>query len=47
MKDDELKLITDFVDLLDRCLALDPARRLSAREALLHPFLAVGGVGAA
>ena len=39
MKDDERKLFTSFVDLLDRCLALDPARRIMPKEALVHPFL--------
>lgn len=27
-----------FADFLNRCLALDPARRLSVREALKHEF---------
>ncbi|PFH53527.1 hypothetical protein AMATHDRAFT_54690 [Amanita thiersii Skay4041] len=39
LKDDENKLITSFIDLLDKCLALDPARRISPREALAHPFI--------
>lgn len=39
MKDDESKLLTSFVDLLDKCLALDPARRITPKEALTHPFL--------
>ena len=39
MKEDERKLLTSFVDLLDRCLALDPARRITPKEALVHPFL--------
>jgi serine/threonine-protein kinase PRP4 len=39
MRDDELKLLTSFVDLLEKCMMLDPARRLSPREALLHPFI--------
>lgn len=39
MKDDERKLLTSFVDLLDRCLALDPSRRIMPKEALVHPFL--------
>lgn len=39
LRDDELKLLTSFVDLLDKCLALDPARRITPREALLHPFV--------
>ena len=40
MKDDELKLLLGFVDLLEKCLQLDPARRLSPRDALMHPFVA-------
>ena len=39
MNDDERKLLTSFVDLLDRCLALDPTRRITPKEALVHPFL--------
>ncbi|KIK69712.1 hypothetical protein GYMLUDRAFT_151273 [Collybiopsis luxurians FD-317 M1] len=39
MKDDETKLLTSFIDLLDKCLALDPARRITPREALVHPFI--------
>jgi len=39
MKEDERKLLTSFVDLLDRCLVLDPARRITPKEALVHPFL--------
>ncbi|KAI0045783.1 kinase-like protein, partial [Auriscalpium vulgare] len=38
LKDDERKLLTAFVDLLDKCLALDPARRITPKDALLHPF---------
>jgi len=41
MKDDEHKLLISFVDLLDRCLALDPARRITPKEALAHAFLRV------
>jgi len=40
MKDDELKLLLGFVDLLEKCLQLDPVRRLSPRDALMHPFVA-------
>ncbi|BEI94822.1 uncharacterized protein CcaverHIS019_0704030 [Cutaneotrichosporon cavernicola] len=36
---DELKQLQQFVDLLDKCLMLDPVRRISPREALLHPFV--------
>ncbi|KAF8264660.1 kinase-like protein [Lactarius quietus] len=39
MNDDERKLLTSFVDLLDKCLALDPARRITPKEALMHSFL--------
>lgn len=39
MKEEELKMITAFIDLLDKCLALDPARRIQPREALNHPFI--------
>lgn len=40
MREDELKELQAFVDLLDKCLQLDPVRRISPREALLHPFFA-------
>ncbi|ODO07432.1 CMGC/DYRK/PRP4 protein kinase [Cryptococcus wingfieldii CBS 7118] len=39
MKDDELKQLLSFVDLLDKCLHLDPAKRITPRDALLHPFM--------
>ena len=39
MKEDELKMLQNFIDLLQKCLQLDPTRRLSPRDALLHPFL--------
>ncbi|KAK4685529.1 serine/threonine-protein kinase PRP4, partial [Tremellales sp. Uapishka_1] len=39
MKDEELKMLVSFVDLLDKCLALDPLRRLTPRDALMHPFV--------
>ena len=39
VSDDEQKLILSFIDLLDKCLMLDPARRITPREALLHPFI--------
>lgn len=41
MKDEDAKLLTQFVDLLDKALTLDPSKRLSARDALLHPFLTI------
>jgi len=39
VKEDETKLLNSFIDLLDKCLALDPARRCTPKEALLHPFV--------
>jgi serine/threonine-protein kinase PRP4 len=39
MNEDERKLLTSFIDLLDRCLVLDPARRITPKEALVHAFL--------
>ncbi|KAI0344950.1 kinase-like protein [Trametopsis cervina] len=39
LKDDEMKNITSFIDLLDKCLALDPAKRITPKEALVHPFI--------
>lgn len=42
MKEDELKQLQQFVDLLDKCMNLDPVRRISPREALLHPFVTGG-----
>jgi serine/threonine protein kinase len=29
-----------FSDLLDKCLTIDPTRRISVNEALKHPFIA-------
>jgi serine/threonine-protein kinase PRP4 len=39
MSEEERKLIVSFVDLIDKCLALDPTRRITPREALAHPFI--------
>jgi serine/threonine-protein kinase PRP4 len=39
LQDDESKMLVSFIDLLDRCLVLDPARRITPREALAHPFV--------
>ncbi|WWC66604.1 uncharacterized protein I206_100507 [Kwoniella pini CBS 10737] len=39
MKDEELKQLTNFIDLLEKCLQLDPSRRITPRDALIHPFL--------
>jgi len=39
LHDDEIKSITSFIDLLDRCLALDPSRRITPKDALNHAFI--------
>lgn len=37
--EEETNVLLHFVDLLDKCLSLDPARRITPREALAHPFI--------
>jgi len=39
LNDEEAKLLTSFIELLDKCLMLDPSRRITPREALAHPFI--------
>ncbi|EWC43803.1 hypothetical protein DRE_07312 [Drechslerella stenobrocha 248] len=39
MKDAEIKELNLFIDLLDRCLQLNPEKRISPLEALKHPFI--------
>ncbi len=39
LRDDEAKTLMAFIDLLDKCLALDPAKRITPKEALAHPFI--------
>ncbi|KAF9481290.1 kinase-like protein [Pholiota conissans] len=39
VNDEENKMLTAFIDLLDKCLSLDPTRRINPREALAHPFI--------
>ncbi|KAK5125803.1 hypothetical protein LTR85_012079 [Meristemomyces frigidus] len=39
----ELREHASFVDLMDKCLQLDPARRISANDALRHGFIAHQG----
>jgi serine/threonine-protein kinase PRP4 len=38
----EEKDLSSFIDLLDKCLLLDPTRRITPKEALLHPFIRGG-----
>ncbi|KAJ5793554.1 hypothetical protein N7457_000153 [Penicillium paradoxum] len=40
MPEAEVKELTLFLDLLDRCLSLNPEKRITPNEALKHPFLA-------
>ncbi|GAQ04411.1 serine/threonine-protein kinase prp4 [Aspergillus lentulus] len=40
MTDGEAKELALFVDLLDRCLSLNPEKRCTPAEALRHPFIA-------
>lgn len=35
----EMKELNLFADLLDRCLALNPEKRITPAEALKHPFI--------
>lgn len=39
MNDAEIKELISFVDLLDRCLNLNPEKRCTPTEALKHPFI--------
>jgi len=34
--DDDARLVGHFVDLLDKCLCLEPTRRITPKEALVH-----------
>lgn len=38
-ENENMKQLLSFIDLLDRCLMLDPARRITPKEALTHPFI--------
>ena len=46
MRPEELREHNAFVDLMDRCLQLDPARRISPSDALRHAFVAHHADGA-
>ncbi|GAN00596.1 dual specificity tyrosine-phosphorylation-regulated kinase [Mucor ambiguus] len=39
MPDEETRLVMAFIDLLDKCLALSPDKRMTPHEALVHPFI--------
>jgi len=34
-----MKSLNLFIDFLDKCLIIDPKKRMSSDEALDHPFL--------
>jgi len=39
LSDKEHKKVLELKDLLERCLNLDPAKRIQAKDAINHPFL--------
>ncbi|KAG0657226.1 U4/U6 small nuclear ribonucleoprotein prp4 [Rhodotorula mucilaginosa] len=39
LKEDEARLLTNFVDLLEKMLSLEPAKRPTPKELLSHPFI--------
>lgn len=39
LPDDQAKKVSQLKDLLDKTLALDPAKRISLNHALSHPFI--------
>lgn len=36
---DQLRKVTQLKDLLEKALAIDPAKRISLNNALTHPFI--------
>lgn len=36
---DQLRKVTQLKDLLEKALAMDPAKRISLNNALTHPFI--------
>ena len=39
LAEDEVLSLRRFVDFLDQCLHLNPAKRLTAEHAIRHPFI--------
>ena len=39
MSEEQLRKINQLIDLLDKCLAMDPTKRLSVNQAISHPFI--------
>ncbi|OJD28544.1 CMGC/DYRK/PRP4 protein kinase [Blastomyces percursus] len=44
MSDSEGRELTLFIDLLDRCLSINPEKRCTPSEALKHPFITRGKI---
>ncbi|KAJ3117236.1 U4/U6 small nuclear ribonucleoprotein prp4 [Phlyctochytrium bullatum] len=42
LNDEESRMLNNFVDLLEKCLQLSPDKRITAMEALKHPFVTGG-----
>jgi len=38
-QDQDQRALSLFADFLERCTVIDPAKRMTADAALLHPFL--------
>lgn len=39
LPEEQLRKVLQLKDLLDKMIALDPVKRISINQALLHPFL--------
>lgn len=39
LDDQRLKKLSQLKDFLEHCLMLDPAKRLTINQALVHPFI--------
>ena len=39
MTDEEQRLVSYFVDFIDKGLNLNPEKRLTVKDALIHPFI--------
>ena len=45
MTDAESRELNHFIDLLERCLTLNPDKRITPSEALKHPFFTIKDTG--